>query len=117
MSRSVWLSPASSMSCRIGQTRAAAAQTMALARLRQLDHRVRRAQEGAAGRAARHVPAAEHPAAAAVIVVPQLLVATVMGSILKAWFPTEPIWTLAFAASALLLAALAMTRVTAGVTR
>ena len=32
------------------------------------------------------------------VVVPQLLVATVMGSIMKAWFPGDPIWTLAFAA-------------------
>ena len=47
------------------------------------------------------------------VVVPQLLVATVMGSITKHFFPTEPIWTLAFAAAALVLAALAMTRVNA----
>ena len=45
------------------------------------------------------------------VVVPQLLVATVMGSLTKHFFPTEPIWTMAFAAGALLLAALAMTRV------
>lgn len=45
------------------------------------------------------------------IVVPQLLVATVMGTILKAWFPTEPIWTMAFAATVMALAALAMLRV------
>ncbi len=45
------------------------------------------------------------------IVVPQLLVATVMGSIMKAYFPTEPIYTLAFAAGVMLLAALAMLRV------
>ncbi len=45
------------------------------------------------------------------VVVPQLLVATVMGSITKHFFPTEPIWTLAFAAGALLLAAVAMLRV------
>lgn len=45
------------------------------------------------------------------IVVPQLLVATVMGSIMKAFFPTEPIWTMAFAAGTLVIAALAMTRV------
>jgi maltose/moltooligosaccharide transporter len=51
------------------------------------------------------------------VVVPQLLVATVMGSITKHVFPTEPIWTLAFAAGALLLAALAMTRVTATAAR
>jgi maltose/moltooligosaccharide transporter len=45
------------------------------------------------------------------IVVPQLLVATVMGSALKAWFPTEPIWTMACAAAVMALAALAMLRV------
>lgn len=44
------------------------------------------------------------------VVVPQLLVATVMGSIMNAFFPTEPIWTMAFAAATLLLAALAMLR-------
>ncbi|MEP2103616.1 MAG: MFS transporter [Parasphingorhabdus sp.] len=47
------------------------------------------------------------------IVVPQLLVATVMGSIMKAFFPTEPIWTMAFAAAVLVIAALAMLRVDA----
>jgi len=45
------------------------------------------------------------------VVVPQLLVATVMGSIMKRFFPTEPIWTMAFAAAALLVASWAMTRV------
>ena len=45
------------------------------------------------------------------IVVPQLLVATVMGSIVKAFFPTEPIYTMAFAAGVMVLAALAMLRV------
>ncbi len=45
------------------------------------------------------------------VVVPQLLVATVMGSIMKRFFPGEPIWTMAFAAATLLLAALAMMRV------
>lgn len=45
------------------------------------------------------------------VVVPQLLVATVMGSIMKAWFPDEPIWTMAFAAITLILAAAAMLRV------
>ncbi len=45
------------------------------------------------------------------IVVPQLLVATVMGTILKGLFPAEPIWTLAFAAGSWLLAALATLRV------
>lgn len=45
------------------------------------------------------------------VVVPQLLVATVMGSIMKALFPGEPIYTMAFAAFTLLLALLAMMRV------
>ena len=45
------------------------------------------------------------------IVVPQLLVATVMGTVLKAYFPTEPVWTMAFAAIVMALAAIAMTRV------
>lgn len=45
------------------------------------------------------------------VVVPQLLVATVMGSVMKAFFPGEPIWTMAFAAGTLVLAAAAMTRV------
>lgn len=45
------------------------------------------------------------------VVVPQLLVATAMGSIMKRFFPGEPIWTMAFAAGTLLLAALAMMRV------
>ncbi|TMJ11434.1 MAG: SLC45 family MFS transporter [Alphaproteobacteria bacterium] len=45
------------------------------------------------------------------VVVPQLLVATVMGSIMKAFFPGDPIWTMAFAAGVMALAALAMLRV------
>ena len=45
------------------------------------------------------------------IVVPQLLVATVMGTIMKLLFPGEPIWTMAFAAASLAIAALAMLRV------
>ena len=45
------------------------------------------------------------------IVIPQLLVATVMGSVLKAFFPTEPIWTMGFAAVVMALAAVAMLRV------
>ncbi len=45
------------------------------------------------------------------VVVPQLLVATVMGSIMKRWFPDDPIWTMAFAAGVMALAALAMLRV------
>ncbi|MFL9840608.1 MFS transporter [Sphingomonas sp. ST-64] len=45
------------------------------------------------------------------VVVPQLLVATVMGSIMKAFFPGQPIWTMAFAAGTLCIAAVAMMRV------
>jgi maltose/moltooligosaccharide transporter len=45
------------------------------------------------------------------IVVPQLLVATVMGTIMKAFFPGDPIWTMAFAAGVMGLAALATLRV------
>ena len=48
------------------------------------------------------------------VVLPQLLVATVMGSVMKAFFPDEPIWTMAFAAGTLVLAALGMTRVKVG---
>lgn len=47
------------------------------------------------------------------IVVPQLLVATVMGTIMQAFFPGEPIWTMLFAAASWLIAALAMQRVKA----
>ena len=47
------------------------------------------------------------------IVVPQLLVATVMGSIMQAFFPGEPVWTMLFAAASWLVAALAMQRVRA----
>ena len=47
------------------------------------------------------------------VVVPQLLVATVMGSIMKAFFPNEPIWTMLAAAIVMAAAALAMTRVRA----
>lgn len=47
------------------------------------------------------------------IVVPQLLVATVMGTIMQAFFPGEPVWTMAFAAASWLIAALAMQRVKA----
>ncbi|MXO49942.1 MFS transporter [Erythrobacter gaetbuli] len=45
------------------------------------------------------------------IVVPQLLVATVMGSIMKAFFPGDPVWTMLFAAGSWMIAALAMRRV------
>lgn len=47
------------------------------------------------------------------IVVPQLLVATVMGSIMQAFFPGEPVWTMLFAAASWLIAAAAMLRVQA----
>ncbi|MFC3594447.1 MFS transporter [Novosphingobium piscinae] len=40
------------------------------------------------------------------IVIPQLLVATVMGTIMRLFFPTEPIWTFAFAAATMAAAAL-----------
>ena len=45
------------------------------------------------------------------IVVPQLLVATVMGTVMKAAFPDQPIWTMLVAAAVMAIAALAMTRV------
>jgi maltose/moltooligosaccharide transporter len=47
----------------------------------------------------------------AFIVIPQLLVATVMGTIMKAFFPGEPIWTMLVAAAVMVLAAIAMLRV------
>ncbi|MFM9828744.1 MAG: MFS transporter [Sphingomonas sp.] len=47
----------------------------------------------------------------AFVVIPQLLVATVMGSISKIFFPGQPIFTMAFAAGVMALAALAMLRV------
>ena len=42
---------------------------------------------------------------------PQLLVATVMGSIMKVFFPDQPIWTMLAAALVMAIAAVAMTRV------
>lgn len=45
------------------------------------------------------------------IVLPQLLVATVMGSIMKAFFPDQPIWTMLAAALVMAAAAFAMLRV------
>jgi maltose/moltooligosaccharide transporter len=45
------------------------------------------------------------------VVVPQLLVATVMGTIMRQFFPSEPIYTMAFAAAMFLVAAVAMLRV------
>ncbi|GGD62503.1 MFS transporter [Croceicoccus mobilis] len=49
------------------------------------------------------------------VVVPQLLVATVMGQIMLWLFPGEPVWTMLFAAAAWIVAALAMTRVSAAI--
>jgi maltose/moltooligosaccharide transporter len=45
------------------------------------------------------------------VVIPQLLVAALMGTVINAFFPTEPIWTMAIAAAVMGLAALAMLRV------
>ncbi len=45
------------------------------------------------------------------IVVPQFLVATVMGTIMKTFFPGQPIWTMLAAAVVMAIAALAMLRV------
>lgn len=45
------------------------------------------------------------------IVIPQLLVATVMGSILNKFFPEEPIYTMAYAAGSMAIAAFTMLRV------
>jgi maltose/moltooligosaccharide transporter len=45
------------------------------------------------------------------VVIPQLLVATVMGSIMKAFFPDQPIWTMLAAALVMAVAAIAMLRV------
>jgi maltose/moltooligosaccharide transporter len=47
------------------------------------------------------------------VVLPQLLVATVMGTIMKALFPDQPIWTMLAAALVLAAAAIAMLRVAA----
>ena len=45
------------------------------------------------------------------IVLPQLLVATIMGGIIRAFFPAAPLWTMLVAAIVMGLAALAMLRV------
>ncbi len=42
------------------------------------------------------------------IVLPQLIVATAMGAVLKAFFPGQPVWTMAFAALAMAIAAVSM---------
>ncbi|MFZ5747596.1 MAG: MFS transporter [Pseudomonadota bacterium] len=47
------------------------------------------------------------------IVLPQLLIATLMGALIKAFFPGQPVWTMAIAAGVMALAALAMLRVNA----
>src|SRR3546814_5320511 len=47
------------------------------------------------------------------VVIPQLLVATVMGSVMQAFFTGEPIYTMAFAAVTLMVAMIAMTSVAA----
>jgi maltose/moltooligosaccharide transporter len=45
------------------------------------------------------------------IVVPQLLVATVMGTLMRTFFPGQPIWTMLIAAIVMGIAAVAMLRV------
>lgn len=47
------------------------------------------------------------------VVLPQLLVATIMGSIMNALFPGQPIWTMLAAALVLAAASAAMLRVAA----
>lgn len=44
------------------------------------------------------------------IVLPQLMVAAVMGGIIRSFFPTEPVWTMLVAALVMVAAALAMLR-------
>jgi len=39
------------------------------------------------------------------VVLPQIVVSTLMGPVLRAWFPGEPVWTMAVAAGAMALAA------------
>ena len=45
------------------------------------------------------------------IVAPQLLIATIMGAVMKTVFPGQPVWTMLVGAAVLVLAAAAMTRV------
>ena len=45
------------------------------------------------------------------VVVPQLLVATIMGTLMRTFFPGQPIWTMLIAAIVMGIAALAMLRV------
>lgn len=49
------------------------------------------------------------------VVIPQLLVATVMGSLMAALFPGQPVWTMLFAAGSWIVAAVAMQRVAAAI--
>lgn len=46
------------------------------------------------------------------IVIPQLLTAVIMGAVINAFFPNAPVWTMLIAACVMVLAALAMLRVT-----
>jgi len=48
------------------------------------------------------------------IVLPQLLIATIMGGIIQSFFPADPIWTMLVAALMMVLGALAMLRVRDG---
>jgi maltose/moltooligosaccharide transporter len=45
------------------------------------------------------------------IVLPQLLVATIMGGIIKSYFPGRPVWTMLIAAAVMGIAAVAMLRI------
>ena len=45
------------------------------------------------------------------IVIPQLMVATVMGGVIRSFFPHDPKWTMLVAAAVMVAAALAMLRV------
>lgn len=49
------------------------------------------------------------------VVIPQLLVATAMGSLMQAFFPGQPVWTMLFAATSWFIAAVAMQRVAAAI--
>lgn len=50
------------------------------------------------------------------IVLPQLMVATIMGGAMRAFFPGQPIWTMVVAACVMAIAALAMLRIDDGST-
>jgi maltose/moltooligosaccharide transporter len=45
------------------------------------------------------------------VVLPQLIVSTVMGQVMRSFFPTEPVWTMAIGAGVMCIAAAAMLRV------